>query len=393
MERSGVRRTDGATPRLDSLTGARFIAALAVFLFHAGGIFPAEGVFGRALAFIGRDGGIGVDFFFVLSGFVLAWSWRPGGSVKAFYRRRFARLAPAYWVALVYGFVWVVVLYRDPVGAALNAIPAVFGLQAWFPDPAVHFAANGVEWSVSTELFFYALFPLLIWAVHRRIGRAALVAVAVLLGGIAPFALTPVLPADFGVWFVNIFPGMRIGEFVCGVLLATAIKAGRRVPVRPSVAVAVFLACYLVLPESPAWVPQRAVFLAAILLVIAALAQSDLVGTRSIASSRGLVRLGEWSYCFYLVHQMTSQIMLFVCARIVPGKALGPVWLLSALGMSILLAALLYHVVERPFERGLRGTRVPRAMLGRDPRSSEQRSEASPSSVGVGGGDSAGSVD
>lgn len=92
MSRSGSSSIDGAVPRLDSLTGARFVAALAVFLFHAGGIFPAEGVFGKALAFISRDGGIGVDFFFVLSGFVLAWSWRPGSSVKAFYRRRFARL-------------------------------------------------------------------------------------------------------------------------------------------------------------------------------------------------------------------------------------------------------------------------------------------------------------
>lgn len=377
MSRSGSSPIDGAAPRLDSLTGARFVAALAVFLFHAGGIFPAEGVFGKALAFVGRDGGIGVDFFFVLSGFVLAWSWRPGSSVKAFYRRRFARLAPAYWVALVYGLAWVVVLYRNPIGAAVNAIPAVFGLQAWFPDPAVHFAADGVEWSVSAELFFYALFPVLIWAAYRRVGRLVLVGIAVLLGGVAPFVLSTTLPADIAAWFTNIFPAMRIGEFVCGLLLAVALKGGRWIGVPPWLAVALFLACYLLVPKAPGWVPQRAIFLVAILLVIASLARSDVRGGRTLASSRGLVRLGEWSYCFYLVHQMTSQIMLFVCARIVPGKALGPVWLLSALGMSILLAALLFRFVERPFERRLRGSRQPRAML-----SSERAMSASASAPG-----------
>jgi peptidoglycan/LPS O-acetylase OafA/YrhL len=363
MARTAVGRTALGSRRLDSLTGARFVAALGVFLFHAGQIFPQQGVFGRSLGFIGRDGWVGVDFFFALSGFVLAWSWRPGGSVTAFYRRRFARLAPAYWVALVLGLAWGVVLYRDPSGAALRAIPAVLGLQAWFPDPAVHFAGNGVEWSVSAELFFYALFPILIGAVHRRVGRVVLVVLAVALGGAAPVVLGAALPAGLGSWAVDIFPITRIGEFLCGLLLAVALQQGRRVPVRPVVAVAVFLLCYLLLPVAPAWVPQRAVFLVAILLVIAALAQADLRGARSVAASRGLVRLGEWSYCFYLVHQVTSQVMLFLCAKVVPGKALGPVWAVSALAASIVLAAVLYHFVERPLERRLRGTPTPRAML------------------------------
>ena len=346
--------------RLDSLTGARFVAAIGVFLFHAGGIFPAVGIFGTALAFAGRDGAIGVDFFFALSGFVLAWSWRPGGSVRAFYRRRFARIAPAYWVALVYGLVWVVILYRDPLTASLRAIPAALGIQAWFPDPNIHFAANGVEWSVSAELFFYALFPLLVRLADGRVARWVLVGGAVLLGFVLPAVLAALPSGDLQSWALNILPVTRLGEFACGLLLARFLAAGRRLPVKPWIAVVMFLACYLLLPSSPAWVPQRTVFLLSILLVIGALAGADLARRRTVASSRALVRLGEWSYCFYLVHQMTSQIALFVCAKVVPGKLLGPVWLLVALGASVGIAALLYRFVERPLERRLRGA-APRA--------------------------------
>jgi peptidoglycan/LPS O-acetylase OafA/YrhL len=64
------------------------------------------------------------------------------------------------------------------------------------------------------------------------------------------------------------------------------------------------------------------------------------------------------------------QIMLFACAKVVPGRALGPVWLVVALGTSIALAAALYLVVERPMERRLRGaadTRTERAHVDRRP--------------------------
>jgi peptidoglycan/LPS O-acetylase OafA/YrhL len=352
--------------RLDSLTGARFVAAVGVFLFHATGVFPAEGPFGRALAFVGGNGAIGVDFFFALSGFVLAWSWRPGGSVRAFYRRRFARLAPAYWIALLYGLAWVIVLYGSPAVAALHAIPAAVGLQAWFPDPAVHFAADGVEWSVSAELFFYALFPLLIGAMRSRGGRRTVGAAGIVLGCIAPYLLRLFVSGNVGGWLLDIFPVVRLGEFMCGLLLAVALKTGRRVPIGPRTAFAAFLLCYVLVPMAPAWVPRRAIFLAAILLVIASLAQVDLRGTRTVMASKVPVRLGEWSYCFYLVHQMTTQVALFLCARVVSAGALGPLWLVTALALSILLAALLYYIVERPFERRLRGAQRPRVILQPD---------------------------
>lgn len=60
------------TPRLDSLTSLRWWAALAVFFFHVRNIVPLPGVVGE----LARYGNFGVAFFFILSGFVLTWSWR-----------------------------------------------------------------------------------------------------------------------------------------------------------------------------------------------------------------------------------------------------------------------------------------------------------------------------
>jgi peptidoglycan/LPS O-acetylase OafA/YrhL len=362
-----VRRVEGQRPeitpgRLDSLTGARFVAAAGVFLYHASLAFPAQGVFGRALAFVGRNGATGVDFFFALSGFVLAWSWQPGGSVRAFYRRRFARLAPAYWVALVYGLAWVSLLYGDPLTQLLNAVPSLLGVQAWFPDPAIHYAADNPEWSVSAEVFFYAMFPLLIPLAAKRSGRRLLTAAAVVLGVVLPYLLVPTGTSGFGSWLLNVLPAVRIGAFLCGLVLAVALKRGLRVPVSPRVAVAVFLPCYLFVPMTPPWVPHQGILLIVILLVIGSLAQADQWGSGTVLASRLPLRLGEWSYCFYLVHLMTMQIVLFACTRVVPGVALGPVWLITAAAVSTGLAALLHHLVERPLERRLRGTATTAAV-------------------------------
>ena len=76
--------------RLDSLTGLRWLAALLVFGNHA--LVVAEGTALDAARPLMRAGVVGVSFFFVLSGFVLAWSNSTAVPATTFYRRRFARI-------------------------------------------------------------------------------------------------------------------------------------------------------------------------------------------------------------------------------------------------------------------------------------------------------------
>lgn len=86
-----------ANVRLDALTGLRWWAAFMVFLFHMRVFAPVP----QPLAAVFDQGYLGVTFFFVLSGFVLTWSLKPGVSTSTFYWRRFARIWPATMVALL----------------------------------------------------------------------------------------------------------------------------------------------------------------------------------------------------------------------------------------------------------------------------------------------------
>lgn len=107
--------------RLDSLTALRWFAALAVFGRHS--VRPVG-----FLQHLIPQGATAVSFFFVLSGFVLAWSWRDGDTARGFYRRRAARVYPAYVVAVVLGLVVAAVVRPWPT----DAWPAVLALvQAW----------------------------------------------------------------------------------------------------------------------------------------------------------------------------------------------------------------------------------------------------------------------
>src|SRR6202008_2295743 len=85
--------------RLPSLTGLRFVAAFGVFGLHAYSLVKLTDPIARRGAQLLFDAGdLGVSFFFVLSGFVLTWSARPGRGPLRFWQGRIARIWPAYLV-------------------------------------------------------------------------------------------------------------------------------------------------------------------------------------------------------------------------------------------------------------------------------------------------------
>ncbi len=83
------------SPRLESLTVLRGFAALAVVVFHAVLAFSP----GSPLVHATRALPVAVSFFFVLSGFVLTWSWTDDRPLAAFWRDRAARILPVYLFA------------------------------------------------------------------------------------------------------------------------------------------------------------------------------------------------------------------------------------------------------------------------------------------------------
>ncbi|WP_204032029.1 acyltransferase family protein [Micromonospora qiuiae] len=342
--------TPPTVTRLESLTGLRAIAAAAVFGFHA----LAVGLVDTPVAqWLFRQGATGVSFFFLLSGFVLAWSTRPGDTMRRFWQRRLAKVWPnhaAAWAVALAGLV----AAGTTVGVG-TALATLLLLQAWVPDEGVYFGVNTVAWSLSCEAFFYALFPAL-WALARRLPERALwptlAGVLALVWIVPAAALT--IPADLRYWAIWVLPAARLPEFVAGILLARLVAAGRwprwasvgRVAV---LVVAAYLASWW-LPELWRLVAGTVVPLA---LLVAAVAARDVQGRRSWLRSRPAVVAGEWSYAFYLLHLLVLSVLV---------KAVGDnrpllvelAVVLVALAVAVAASGAMYRLVEVPGMRLLR---------------------------------------
>lgn len=141
--------------RIDSLTVFRFVAALIVVNFHFGKtLFPWPEFF--------TAGSEMVTFFFVLSGFVMSFSYlqRENFNPGRFWAARFRRIAPAYYVALILS----VYTFAANDNFAALVLCALY-LQSWVPNYAL--SGNAPGWSLSVEVFFYLTFPAILWAIRR----------------------------------------------------------------------------------------------------------------------------------------------------------------------------------------------------------------------------------
>ena len=302
-------------PRLDSLTGLRFFAAYLVFLHHFTNFAPLPLFSDVQLPVVGTWSGFGttgVSFFFVLSGFVLSWSFVPDDTAPRFYLRRFARVWPLHFVTTVMA-VPVFYYWRDVPMEWTGTLLSVFLLHAWVPSAAIYFAGNPASWSLSCEMFFYGIHPLL---VRRTLlaglgvmaGATVVVLVALFVAADRVLALWP----SYVGWLVYVSPIFRVGEFLVGMALAAMIRRGVRFPVGLPVALVVLFGWFALFYSGGPHLPERAqVWLTNLsypaiavvyALVIGAAAQLDIDRRRSPLRWRPVVLLGQWSYALYLVH-------------------------------------------------------------------------------------------
>ncbi|MCZ7419925.1 acyltransferase [Verrucosispora sp. WMMA2121] len=352
----------GYASRLPSLTGLRWIAALLVFGFHAGTMrIIADPGPQAVVGEIFTLGLSGVQFFFILSGFVLVWSMRPGASRRRFWRRRFAKIYPNHlvlWALAMLAMLW----FADPINP-VAALENLFLVQAWDPRPGHFYSVNNVSWSLSCELFFYLCLPLVLPAVRRArpwLLWAVVIAVPLLILALWPGqALVP--EADRW-WFAQVFPLVRSLEFWMGVAAAELMLRGRWRGPRLPLASLIFVLTWVAASQ---WIPAEfwtALLSAAYVLVIAAAADADVHGRRSPLRSRPMVWLGEVSFAFYLVHVFVIMTILRVTGDWGTGLPgwWGPVAVIGFLLLTLGLAALLQRYVEQPMMRLLAPSRPPR---------------------------------
>jgi peptidoglycan/LPS O-acetylase OafA/YrhL len=357
---------DGARSRLPSLTGLRIFGAVAVVLCHVGNGFTSSAPLTAAAAY----GYAGVSFFFMLSGFVLAWSYVAGQPVRRFWWQRFSRIWPLQMVVMV--FAWTALSAHERIPGAFGHVAEALLIQSWFPDRRIYAGGNGVTWSLSNEMFFYLVFPfamsLLARLRARGLGAVAAATLAVMVGPPLILLLAHIgVPDYLYYWLFFVFPPYRFCEFLLGMVLGRAMVLGLRIPVPiPSCLAAtagigwVVWAMTSYTVDSGAAVPRPFVALLAVpffALLLLASATRDLRPRRWWLGSTAMQLLGGWSYALYLIHAPTLVVTAPLGWWDNPCGLWGLADLAGFLALTLAIAAALHHLVEKPIERRLR--RIP----------------------------------
>lgn len=374
-------------PRLPALTSLRFIAALLVVFFH----FQAVGVtvgpeWFRSLSSIGY---VGVSFFFVLSGFILVYTYggrAPGPA--AFWRARFARIYPAYAFSLLATapvFFYVALKLDTPVFAWASAhlkpasvLVAVL-LQAWVPPAALSW--NPVAWSLSVEAFFYLAFPLLLASFSRR-SRWQLFIIA------AACSITSLALSSTYVWLkpdgirnadadvvnafwldaLKFFPVARLPEFLlgmaCGFLFLRSRHSSKPAPWLVLAGLAGFALVVRFRPAIPYPILHTALLAPAFAAIVYGLALRP--RWAAFLESKMLVLLGDASYSLYLLHSMAAGIFFHdMKGGLRHGSFSGAVVFLAAM---LAISILVYRFIEEPARKKLRPKEKPQfGALGERP--------------------------
>lgn len=355
---SQLSKNPKAPPRYFALDGYRFIAALGVVVYH----FDPE--FGLGLA---RHSpavaqlNVFVDFFFILSGFVIAAAYRdrmanPSDWLR-FLRARVARLYPLHLLTLAASLSLVVaaaatgVKPNHPELFALSGLPANLSLtQAWgFLD---HPSFNVPSWSISAEWFVYLLTPLVFLAVARApvgLALAAIVAFVAVMTFVRQAAgLGPWTEAayDFGAF-------RALPSFVLGVVIAFGLD---RVAARVSVGPWIGALCFVGAVAALHFRAQFLVVWGLFAVTIASCALAERAGRPGVMAAPLMRRLGDISYTLYMTHLLIATPVLFVVRRYgLAGSWRGAAAALATAGASILVSLVVYRYFELPAKRLILG--------------------------------------
>jgi peptidoglycan/LPS O-acetylase OafA/YrhL len=344
------RERPRSLPYRPDIDGLRALAILAVLGFHALPEFVSGGF-------------VGVDVFFVISGYlitgIIASRLREGSfSLREFYARRIRRIFPALIVVLVACLVigWFTLLSgeyaqlgRHVAAASAFVVNLVLSWESGYFDTAAALKPLLHLWSLGVEEQFYIAWPLILWAAWtRRLNVLALTLAIAAMSYWWCIRTTPISPATA---FYS--PFTRLWQLAIGSLLAflTSADAGRSELAPPAAKIAAPIGLLLVVVAIgwldadgfPGW---RAILPAAGAgLLVYAGSRSWI--NRHLLSHPLLVWIGLISYPLYLWHWP-----LLSFAHIQASTPVAPITRLALIGIAVVLAWLTFEWIERPARRG-----------------------------------------
>jgi len=347
--------------KLDSLTSLRFFAAFGVVIHH---------LMGWQIPPVNINFGVGVSFFFVLSGFILTYVYRsPQDKLRSYYVARVARIIPLHIATLLFAGLFLAPGYT--VRGPFQFIQNLLLLQSWTPTFATIFSYNHVAWTLSVEMFFYLIFPAII-VLKRAFLPVFLLSTLLLLSILAFLDTTAAASVASETGFstsalVQSYPIFRVFEFLMGVGCALLFLRTSSFAFSDSVATATEAGCIILFlgvaffynsslqslgnigvgPSMLNWLSEIGYSPVFTLLIFVFAYEAGAV-TRALRW-RPLVILGVASFALYMTHQL-----IFRLFGLVGWGQDGPslFWCTTLIGTCLVTALLAWRFIERP-GRGL----------------------------------------
>ncbi|HJU23981.1 MAG TPA: acyltransferase [Casimicrobiaceae bacterium] len=344
--------------RFENINLLRAFAALTVVVYHVIelGHWSSFPVHGPLLAF--RIGWIGLDLFFVISGFVITYSaillqgQDPDGFARKYWSRRLTRIVPlhlltmAVWIAVAVGF-----FDKGLRGWGWQILTHVAFIHNFWP--ATYGSINGVNWTLAVEMQFYLAVALLVPWLARTPGWRIWLVCAVIAW--AWRGAMVVLHASEDSWHlfmaVSRLPG-QLDEFGAGIFLAKLVLAKRRrrtieaLPWLLGACAFGYLAMRLYWPHASYWnFPWMVVFWHSVLALFLLCVVACAIWLPQTLATRWLKPfdyLGEISYGIYL-----WQLVAIDAAMAIAGPR-PPVVLVVTLALTIVVSALSWRFFEKP---------------------------------------------
>lgn len=320
------------------------------------------------------EGYSGVTFFFILSGFILAHSYQDRitgnkTSTTDFFIYRIARIVPLHWLTLA---IAIALMYLQSGNwhffSAESFWPNFFLIHAFFNNTEIMNSYNMVSWSLSDEMFFYLLFPLLI-----RFGTPALVVTLLLLVAViltwlpvklpfAPFHLP--IYTDQWKYYAYFFPVFRLGDFLAGIILYRLWRARTTIPavfasILQGTSLVLLVLSYSVYADINEIYRHDFYYATPMAFLIYTFAHQNGIFSRAL-SNKPLIILGEASFAFYMIHQLEINYIGYAIAKILSEKTNGafmPYYFTPAYYVcfhflvSLILSLALFFIFEKNAQR------------------------------------------
>ncbi|WP_150149498.1 acyltransferase family protein [Candidatus Enterovibrio escicola] len=359
LNQACIKQKKSPSLEIIPLTTFRFVTAFIVFLFHVHIHFNWR----TGIKYIDRfiwDGAIFMSAFFVLSGFILTYTYYHtefvgnATNLKNYYIKRFARIYPVYIVLLLLTSYQLLDLHASQIVCLIVA--NVFLVEAFFYILFPHWV-NGGMWSLSVEAFFYSIFPFLKYLLNFLCEhKIKLFIIAYLLA---------MFPSMIRIAFdetkdIHVNPIFRLGEFCLGLLTCMVYKTCKNYSTKyhfvilSALCLLLFVSVVVLGKIIDDWFFTGFNFivlpiLCYVIYLLAQLSKDNNKYTYALLANPVCQYLGKISYSFYMTQFLV--LSLFgkeVLADLIHNKH---VLMLTLLTLNLLLASIFYELLEKRMRR------------------------------------------